>query len=81
MRYSCIAAAIAAAVVAMTGTPALADKAPWCAFLGSGRGGGGTECLYYSRAQCMATVSGMGGFCYENPTYRSGQSTRNRGRN
>ena len=54
MRHLLLASSIAAAVVATTGAPALADKAPWCAFLG-GRGGGGTECLYYSYAQCQAT--------------------------
>jgi len=76
MRYLCIATSMAAAVVAITAAPAFADKGTWCAFLSSGRGGGSTECLYYSRAQCMATVNGMGGFCYENPGYAS--SSRNR---
>ena len=67
MRYLCIASSMAAALVTMTAAPALADKAPWCAFLGGGRDGGGTECLYYSYPQCMATVSGLGGYCFENP--------------
>ena len=71
MRHLCIVVSFVAAFVAMTVAPAMADKAPWCAFLGSGRDGGGTECLYYSYAQCMATVSGFGGFCFQNPEYGS----------
>jgi hypothetical protein len=80
MRYFCIASSIAAAFVAMTAAPALADKAPWCAFLGGGRDGGGTECLYYTIAQCRATVSGLGGFCFENPNYKSSRNARSRNR-
>jgi hypothetical protein len=79
MRYFCIASSIAAAFVAMTVAPALADKAPWCAFLG-GREGGGTECLYYTIAQCRATVSGFGGYCFENPSYKSSRNARGRSR-
>ena len=67
MRYFCIASSFAAAFVVMTAAPAVADKAPWCAQFGGGRGGGGTECLYYSFQQCMATLSGMGGRCFQNP--------------
>lgn len=42
---------------------------PWCAHYGGGRfgGGGGTNCGFLTRAQCMATVSGMAGFCDGNP--------------
>jgi hypothetical protein len=74
MRVIVFASSLVAALVGLTADPALADKAPWCAFLGGGRSGGGTECLYYSRAQCMATVSGFGGYCFENPNYRSSRS-------
>ena len=79
MRYFCIAAGVAAAFVTMTAAPALADKAPWCAFLG-GRGGGSTECLYYSFAQCQATLAGFGGRCFQNPEYGSARGTRERWR-
>ena len=51
-----------------------AQAAPWCADYGGGRGGGGTNCGFYSFEQCMATVRGIGGFCrqngFENPSYR-----------
>ena len=42
-----------------------AQAAPWCAHYG-GRGGGGTNCGFYSFQQCMAAVSGTGGFCTRN---------------
>jgi hypothetical protein len=38
---------------------------PWCAFYSSGM----TECLYANVAQCRASVSGVGGYCYQNPAY------------
>ena len=77
MRHLFVASSLVAAFVAMNAAPALADKAPWCAFLGGGRDGGGTECLYYSYAQCQATISGFGGRCFQNPNY-NGRSDRRR---
>jgi len=51
-----------------------AQAAPWCAQYGGGRGGGGTNCGFYSFEQCLAALSGNGGFCtqnaFENPFYR-----------
>ena len=41
---------------------------PWCAHYG-GRSGGGVSCGSSTFAQCMATVSGMGGGCEMNPFY------------
>jgi hypothetical protein len=41
---------------------------PWCAHYG-GRSGGGVSCGSSTFAQCMATVSGMGGGCEMNPIY------------
>ena len=40
---------------------------PWCAFYNTA--GGMTECLYTNIAQCRMSVSGVGGYCYENPAY------------
>jgi hypothetical protein len=31
--------------------------------------GGGTNCGFVSYRQCMATVSGIGGFCQRNPFF------------
>jgi hypothetical protein len=32
-------------------------------------GDGGTNCGFTTLAQCRATISGIGGYCYENPAY------------
>ena len=42
-----------------------AQAAPWCAQYG-GRGGGGTNCGFYSYQQCTAALSGNGGICSRN---------------
>jgi Protein of unknown function (DUF3551) len=41
---------------------------PWCARY-AGKLGDATSCYFASREQCMASVSGIGGFCYESPYY------------
>jgi Protein of unknown function (DUF3551) len=42
----------------------------WCAEYAGGRNGiGATVCSFDTLAQCRATVSGLGGFCIENPAY------------
>lgn len=49
--------------------PARAEiQYPWCAEYG-GRDYSGTNCGFTTLAQCRANVSGIGGFCYENPAY------------
>ncbi len=40
---------------------------PWCAFYNAS--GGMVDCRYYDIAQCRASVSGLGGFCYRNLEY------------
>ena len=47
---------------------AQADPYRWCAEYTGGRGGG-TNCGFVTWQQCMATVSGIGGFCRENLFY------------
>jgi hypothetical protein len=44
-------------------------EAPWCAHYGSAFGGA-VNCGFSNFGQCMATVSGTGGFCTQNSTYR-----------
>jgi hypothetical protein len=51
------------------GTVAEAQNYPWCAEYGGGDMGGGTNCGFTSYEQCMATLSGMGGFCNRNTQY------------
>jgi hypothetical protein len=48
--------------------PAVAIEYPWCAQYG-GLGDGGRNCGVSTYAQCMATVSGIGGFCGHNLFY------------
>lgn len=55
-------------VAGMMSTRAEAQNYPWCAYYG-GRGGGGTNCGFTTFQQCMATISGMGGFCDRNTQY------------
>ena len=43
----------------------------WCSrYFGRGMGGA-TSCYYSSKAQCMATVSGIGGYCFQSPYYHA----------
>jgi hypothetical protein len=52
-------------VGALNATPASAQGA-WCAQY-SGRGGGGTNCGFYTLQQCQWAVSGVGGSCSPSP--------------
>jgi hypothetical protein len=61
-----------AVILAVTGavsTPAQAQNYPWCAQYGGGDTGGGTNCGFTTFEQCLATLSGMGGFCNRNTQY------------
>ena len=64
-------AAIALAALAMTASakPAAAVEYPWCAQYG-GIDDGGRNCGFTTYAQCMATVSGIGGGCEHNLFYQ-----------
>jgi hypothetical protein len=46
---------------------------PWCAIpsVGDNSGGGAMSCYYTSWAQCMTTLSGIGGNCIESPYYHA----------
>jgi hypothetical protein len=48
--------------VMVLGTPAHAQNYPWCAQYSGRALGGAQNCGFVSFAQCMATVSGIGGF-------------------
>jgi Protein of unknown function (DUF3551) len=67
-----IGAATLASVVALDARPSAAQYAaqyyPYCARY-FGRGDGGTSCYFSTRAQCRASVSGVGGICVDNPWY------------
>jgi hypothetical protein len=48
---------------------------PWCAIY-SERTVGATNCGFSTLAQCRATISGVGGWCVENPEYRPASPPR-----
>jgi len=50
---------------------------PWCSIRGGPTGGGGQSCYFTSHAQCMASLSGIGGTCIRNPGYH-GRELRER---
>jgi hypothetical protein len=54
--------------IAGISTHADAQNYPWCAYYSGGRGGG-TNCGFTTFDQCMATVSGIGGYCTLNTQY------------
>ena len=43
---------------------------PWCAQYGAGMDGGGRNCGFWTYGQCMAALSGNGGYCITNAMYR-----------
>jgi hypothetical protein len=53
--------------MATVGTPAKAQNYPWCAVLSMGDAS--YNCGFVTRDQCMASVSGIGGFCQLNNLY------------
>ena len=72
MRPTLAALALAAAFM---GAPQAASAQspysyPWCAKLYTR--GTPTSCYYASWHVCMETVSGIGGYCFQNPAYRGG---------
>ncbi len=70
MRTLLLVAAILVGVASAMSSPAEAQNYPWCAYYGAGEGGGGGEnCGFTTFEQCMATISGMGGFCDRNTQY------------
>ncbi len=62
MRIPALCSLIMAAVFAL-GTLAVAKEPGWCAAYRNG----GNNCGFYTYEQCMAAVSGVGGFCNRSP--------------
>ncbi|HUC48463.1 MAG TPA: DUF3551 domain-containing protein [Xanthobacteraceae bacterium] len=63
------ALAVAGAIGLMAAaTPARAQNYPWCARYGTPYDD--TSCGFVSYEQCMASVSGIGGFCEKNDTFK-----------
>ena len=78
-----IAAAACAAGLMFAGTDQAKAEVfyPWCAHYGKFNDGGGSgTCGYTSYRQCLATVSGTGGYCARNPFYQQPEVYRERPR-
>jgi len=58
------------ATTSMLCTAAKAQNYPWCAQYTGGGFGGAMNCGFVSFQQCLATVSGIGGFCVRNTLYQ-----------
>jgi hypothetical protein len=43
---------------------------PWCSRQTT-KEGGTTSCYFTSYQQCMTTISGIGGWCYQSPYYHA----------
>jgi hypothetical protein len=71
-----LAAAVLAAAAFAT-APVQAREYPWCAQY-SGQAGGARNCGFVSFQQCLATVSGIGGFCERNSFYTGPEPRRYR---
>jgi hypothetical protein len=71
MRILLLLGAVIVGAAAMS-LPANAQNYPWCAQY-SGGGFGGRNCGFSTYRQCRETVSGIGGFCFRNNTYRPGR--------
>jgi hypothetical protein len=68
MKALLLTAGLVAAAGALT-SAAQAQNYPWCAYYGGTRGGGGVNCGFTTFEQCLAALSGMGGFCNRNTQY------------
>jgi Protein of unknown function (DUF3551) len=60
-----VALSISAAIGTGASTAATAQDYPWCANYTKGS----TSCSFVTFEQCMADVSGIGGFCERNTSY------------
>jgi len=49
-----------------------ADAAAWCAYYD---GNEGTNCGFYTRQQCEEDISGVGGYCAQNPASHARRNT------
>jgi Protein of unknown function (DUF3551) len=66
MRALTFVALLATALLGMI-QPSAAREYPWCAIYGPST----QNCGFVSFEQCQATISGIGGYCGQNPHYQA----------
>jgi hypothetical protein len=68
----CTLAIVSAALIAATELASAQSpySYPWCSRQ-AGRDFDTTSCYFTSYQQCMTTISGIGGWCYQNPAYHA----------
>jgi len=64
--------------IATMSTAAQTQNYPWCADYG-GKMGGSSNCGFSTYEQCMAALSGNGGFCNRNTQYVPGRGAPSSG--
>jgi hypothetical protein len=67
MRW--VTTALAILMIGSAADTIQADPYKWCAEYSGGDMGGSSSCYFWTIEQCRAAVSGVGGFCRENPFY------------
>jgi Protein of unknown function (DUF3551) len=70
-------AAIVAADVQVAQAQFSSSRNPWCIRDGV-TGRGSWDCSYHNQQQCLASASGAGGWCVENPNYQSPRKSKQR---
>jgi Protein of unknown function (DUF3551) len=77
MRFRLFSLALVLAAITAVIVPASAQSPysyPWCSRQTAGKSDT-TTCYFTSYAQCMTTISGIGGWCYENPSYNGARNS------
>jgi hypothetical protein len=72
MRRIAVYALLAMPMLLGASAPAAAQEYPWCARYDWST----TNCGFVSFQQCLATISGIGGRCEQNPRYVPTQQRR-----
>jgi Protein of unknown function (DUF3551) len=73
MRLPILSISLVVGVLAAITVPAAAQSPtsyPWCA-RSAKMDSGSTSCYFISYRQCMTTLSGLGGYCFESPYYHA----------
>jgi hypothetical protein len=79
MRLPILSALLIVAAIA-GGSPVASAQSPtsypWCAK--TGKDSAATSCYFTSYRQCMTTISGVGGYCFQSPSYHASLASPHR---